>query len=273
MNFLQRFSGPNEQLRVAGLMSGKGSNLREIIKLEKELETRRGKSPFTVCCIFSDDTESNARIIGKDFDIPVVYRDVRAYYKARNKPITDIGVREEFDEGIVNVLDFYGAHAAAFAGYMRIATSKLTGPFICVNVHPGDLSVVGESGLRKYVGADAVSKAILAGEKQLRSSTILLESATTNGKIDPKKVDCGRIMMISEPLDVLLPADFNPDDSGLVKKVADENQDRLKQVGDLKIFPRTLQYIAEGRYAQGIKADLYFDGKPVPNGIRWEEVK
>ncbi len=49
--------------------------------------------------------------------------------------------------------------------------------------------------------------------------------------------------------------------------VADDYQERLKRSGDWTIFPRTLQYIAEGRYAQDEEGNLFFDGNPIPHGL------
>jgi folate-dependent phosphoribosylglycinamide formyltransferase PurN len=251
------------KLRVAGLMSGSGSNLRKIIGHERELNN----PPYEVCCIFSDDSTSKAAEIGAEFGLPVIYRDVFAFYKARDKPIKDMKVREEFDIETARVLDLYGAQCAAFAGYMRIATEKLTKSFISVNVHPGDLSVV-DGNVRKYTGDNAVEKALRDGAKELRSSTILLESAVTEGKINSSKVDCGKIFMISQPLEVRLDADVGMMEKSTLKKAIDEHQSKLKEAGDWKIFPLTLQYIAEGRYARDEKNNLYFDGKLIPSGIK-----
>ncbi len=254
------------KLRVAGLMSGSGSNLRKIVEHAEEL-SKQFKYPYEVCCIFSDDATSKAAEIGAEFGLPVIYRDVFAFYKARDRPLKDMGVREEFDVETARVLDLYGAQCAAFAGYMRIATEKLTKSFISVNVHPGDLSVV-QGTYRKYTGDDAIEKAIRDGAKELRSSTILLESAVTDGKINSSKVDCGKIFMISQPLEVRLDVDISMMEKKDLKRNIDWHQGKLKEVGDWKIFPLTLQYLAEGKYAKDEKGSFYFDGKPIPNGVR-----
>ncbi len=248
-------------------MSRSGSNLVKIIEHENALSSTKKGSPFTVCCIASDDATSGAVKIGKDCGLPVFLNDVFAYYEARDKPLNDMDVRREFDGETKRFLDLYGVKCAAFAGYMRIATEKLINPFISVNVHPGDLSVV-DGSIRKYTGDDAVEKALRDGARELRSSTILLESAETNGKINRLKIDCGKIFMISQPLEVQLDADVGMIEKPTFKKITDEHQNKLKEVGDWKIFPLTLQYIAEGRYAKDEKGSLYFDGKPVPFGIR-----
>ena len=247
------------RMRVAGLMSGSGSNLRKIIENGRRLEAEEGRAPYQVVVIFSENSESNAGKIGNDYGIPVVVRDLGNFYKERGKPRRDLSVRAEFDEGTVEALKPFSADVAAYAGYMSIATTPLINAFLGVNVHPADLSVMNES-KRKYTGDHAVKDAILAGEKQLRASTHIIES----------QVDYGKILMISAPLPVTLPEDFNYDDKNQVNAVSDQHQNRLKEIGDWVIFPRTLEFLADGRYSQDEQGNLYFDSKPIPMGVSLE---
>jgi len=60
------------RMRVAGLMSGSGSNLRKIIEHGRTIESREGRAPYQVVVIFSDNPASNAENIGSDYDISVV---------------------------------------------------------------------------------------------------------------------------------------------------------------------------------------------------------
>ena len=254
---LQKLHDPNNSpMRVVGLMSGSGSNLRKILDFERFSNSISGGSPYKVVVIFSDTFDSNAVQIGKDFDLPVVVRDIRSFYNGRGKPLKEMHVRKEFDAETVKALAPYEATVAAYAGYMSIATAPLINAFLGVNVHPADLTAT-EGEKRKYTGDDAVRDAILAGERQLRSSTHIIE----------EKVDYGKILMVSPPLDVDLGDNFNPKDSELVTKVADEHQDRLKKAGDWVIFPKSLFYIAEGNYAKDAKGNLYFNGEPIPQGV------
>lgn len=249
----------NGQMRVVGLLSGSGSNIRKIIEFEKQLKIERGASPFSMVVLFSDNSESNAVKIGKDFDIPVVVRDIIGFYAARGKPRRDMQVRAEFDRETVNALAPYKVSVAAYGGYMSIATQPLIDAFLGVNVHPADLSIR-ENGKRKYTGDFAVRNAILNGEKFLRSSTHIIEP----------EVDGGRILMISPKLEVSLRENFDKNYVSLVKEVANEHQSKLKEYGDWVIFPKTLLYIAEGRFAQDENGSLYFDGKQIPQGLRLE---
>ncbi|MFC1521157.1 phosphoribosylglycinamide formyltransferase [Elusimicrobiota bacterium] len=244
-------------LRVAALISGSGSNLIKILEHQKKLEKDRGKSPYEVCVIFSDNFESRAAQIGKNYDIPVVVRDLNSFCAAKGKPRKDMPTRELYDAETVKALSPYGATVAAYAGYMSIATAPLVSAFFGINVHPADLSVM-ENGKRKYTGAKAVRKAILAGEKTIGSTMHIIEPV----------VDGGRILMVSEPVQVHLGDKFDPGNAALVDEISRLHQEKLKERGDWMIFPRTLEYIADGKYAVDEKGGICFEGVLVPQGVR-----
>jgi len=256
------------QMMIAGFMSLSGSNLAEIIKHEQALIDHRKKAPYHLAVIFSDKNTSKAREIGEKFDRPFIYNDVFDFYSTRGKKISDPAVREEFDRNTVELLKPYNCTVAAMAGYMRIVTDALMDAYLCVNVHPGDLSIVDENGRRKYTGDKAVRLALLDGQRTLCSSTIILESCTTNGKFDKSKMDNGKILMISPPMPVTCRPELYRADEETIETVANEQQGLLKKAGDYVIFPRTLQYIAEGRYQKDEKGNLYFEGTPIPNGLK-----
>ncbi|MGA1875616.1 MAG: phosphoribosylglycinamide formyltransferase [bacterium] len=248
-------------LRVVGLMSGSGSNLRKILEWVHELKKERGEFVYNVVAIFSDSSDSKACHIGKDFDVPIVIRDIRGFYAKRGKSIRDLKVREEFDRETIKALAPFKAKVAAYAGYMSIATKPLVEGFLGVNVHPADLSVeVG--GMRKYVGAQAVQDAILAGESSLRSTTHIIES----------QIDGGPLLMISPPLPVNPKDSLDPNKPEMIRSIVNHYQERLKEAGDWIIFPRTLQYLAEGRYARDEGGRLFFDGQPIPCGLKLDQI-
>jgi folate-dependent phosphoribosylglycinamide formyltransferase PurN len=243
-------------LRVAGFMSGSGTNLTKILEHQERLRGDRGASPYEVVVIFSDSAESSAPRLGREHDIPVVVRDLRGYCARRGKPRRDMAVRAAYDAETLRALSPYEVTAAAFAGYMSIATPALLSKLLAVNVHPADLSIRTANGLRRYRGDRAVADAIRAGEKTLASTTHIVEAA----------VDEGRILMISSPLDVEVPAGLFADRD--LDAVAAANQERLKEAGDWVIFPATLEMIAEGRFAQDETGAIHFDGRPAPEGLR-----
>ena len=244
-------------MRVAGLMSGSGTNLRRILEHETLLKKERGASPFRVTVIFTDSAESQAAVIGRDYDRPVITRDIRAFYQSRGRKKSDLSLRPDFDRETVQALSPFGVSVAAYAGYMSVASPVLIQAFLGVNVHPADLSIE-ENGRRKYTGDHAVLDAIRAGDKTLGSTTHLTE----------ERVDYGRILLISPPLPVEITAGADLSNPETAQKVAAKNQERLKEKGDWIIFPRTLEYLAEGRFAADGQGRLHFDGKPIPRGLR-----
>jgi len=255
---LKKFHDPAKGiLKVVGLMSGSGTNLRKVIEHEIALNTKTEKSPFHVVAIFSDNAESQAPIIGKDFNLPVIIRDIRAYYRALGLKRSDLTLRPGFDAETLKALAPFDASCAVYAGYMSISSNILINGFTGVNVHPGDLTVI-ENGKRKWTGGHSVLDAIKAGEASIRSTTHFIEP----------EIDGGRILLLSKPLKIEMPKDLDFEDMSRLKNFAEAEQTRLKQVGDWEILPRTIEFIASGRFSQDNEGNLYFDEKPIPFGIQ-----
>jgi folate-dependent phosphoribosylglycinamide formyltransferase PurN len=140
---------------------------------------------------------------------------------------------------------------------MSIATEPLIKAFLGVNVHPADLSIT-SNGKRKYTGDHAVRDAILSGERQLRSTTHIVEP----------EVDNGRILIISYQSEVNLPEGFDPNNKIQVDLVSSQNQNRLKEIGDWNIFPLTIELLSKGAFVQDEQGNLYCDNHPIPQGVR-----
>jgi len=247
-------------LRLVGLMSGSGTNIRKIIEYQKKLEKAESVAPFEMIVLFSDAWNSNASKIGKEFDIPVIIRDIEGFYARRGKQRSDLSIRPEFDRETAKALAPFAAAVGVYGGYMSVVTSPVINAFLGVNVHPADLSIK-EGGKRKFTGDHAVRDAIAVGEKTIAASTHLVEEA----------VDEGPLLMISSPLPVALRKEWNLSDPKDLKEAEDFNQDRLKENGDWVIFSRTMEYLARGRYGRDEAGLIYFDGKPIPKGLRLEE--
>jgi len=264
MKFKLLFDSKKQPMRVACFMSGSGTNVRKIIEHQIRLKKERGKSPYEVILIFTDNPEkSNAKIIAQEYGIPLESNDIEKFYHGRN--IKNMNVREDFDKKTLELIKPYDVGIIALGGYAWVVTKPLLSRYVIVNVHPGDLSVV-ENGKRKYVGLHHIPpmKAILAGEKSLHSSThIVIE-----------EVDMGEILVISKPLKVELPKGVTlrelrrPENKKLLIKIAEEHQNKLKEVGDWKIFPLTLQWIAEGKFGIDSDRNIFFDRKLIKNGYK-----
>lgn len=258
------FNPENAQrpMRVAAFMSGSGTNIKKLIELEKRLRTEEGIPPFEVTFIFSDrsDGASAGERIALDNGLPYFSYDIRSFHRLRslkrtaNKP-EGLAARKEYDRVAKSLVKTFEIDVIALGGYMSYITLNR-----CVNVHPADLSIQTPVGQRKYVGDNAVYDAILAGESTLRSSTLWTDEG----------VDTGPLLMVSDPLAVELPEPVEI----LIKnkekflQVADNNQERLKEIGDWKIFPKTIEMIARGRFAMDEEKCVCVDGQPVPEGYR-----
>ena len=249
-------------MRVAAFMSGSGTNIMRLIECEKRLKARDGSSPFEVIFIFSDrsDGACAGEKIALENAIPYFSYDIRTFHQIRsltrnvNTP-EGLEARKEYDRVAKRLVETFNIDVIALGGYMSYTTLNR-----CVNVHPADLSVCLSNGRRKYVGDNAVYDAISAGENILRASTLWTDEG----------VDTGPLLMVSEPLPVELPDPLESliKDKAKFLEVVDEHQERLKVVGDWKIFPLTIEMISRGRFALDEKKRVYVDGNPVPEGYR-----
>ena len=255
----QQSEGP---MKVAAFMSGSGSNIRMLLKREKELIREKGKSPFNVVFIFSDrsDGECQGEKIALENGLPYFSYDIRKFHSLRGASRTvaspeGIKARRKYDSIAQSLIKTFDINLIALGGYMSVTTLKG-----CVNVHPADLSILTPDNKRKYTGDHAVLDAILNGEKRLRASTLWTDQG----------VDTGPLLMVSDPVNVDLPEpiDALKKNEDLLKRVVDRHQESLKEKGDWIIFPRTIEMIAEGRFAFDELNRVYVDGVPVPEGYR-----
>lgn len=249
-------------MRVAAFMSGSGTNIIKLMEREKSLRKAGGSSPFQVIFIFSDRSDGSCQgeKIACHNGIPYFSYDIRTFHRLRNlKRRVDIpeglAARREFDSLSKRLTEAFEIDVIALGGYMSYITLDR-----CVNVHPADLSILAPEGKRRYVGDHAVLDAISSGETLLRSSTLWTDQG----------VDTGPLLMVSDPLKVELPESLESllKDRKRFLRLVQEHQERLKELGDWKIFPRTIEMIAQGRFALDEMNRVYVDGEPVPEGYR-----
>ncbi len=241
---------------AAAFMSGSGSNVEELIKYERNPENIFMDPGYKIAVIVTDclpEENSKAKIIGKKYGIDVIENPKSEFLHRHGvtKFGKDKALREAYDRRTLDLLlqEGYGnVEVAAFGGYMTLASKLLVDRLLCINVHPADLRIKGADGLPKYRGDDAVTDAINAGERELRSTT----------HICVEKADMGPILMVSAPIPVV--PEVSPK----------EHQSHLKEVGDWKIFPLTLAYIARGTYTRDQAGTVHFYGRPKPDGVTYE---
>jgi folate-dependent phosphoribosylglycinamide formyltransferase PurN len=250
-------------MRVAGFMSGSGTNLVKILERQESLVGSPEGCPYQVAVVFTDNPSSNAARIAESRGIPMAAEDILAFYRSRGHSTKkDLSLRPEFDRRVLDSLGPYSADAIVLAGYMSVVTVPLLEAFPgrIVNVHPADLRIL-EGGRRKYAGDYAVRDAILAGESVLRATTHIVR----------EEVDGGEILMVSAPVAVELPEGVEagkpawPEHRDLWNRIASEHQERLKRVGDWEILPTTLERLARGRYSIDEQGHTYLDGERLRN--------
>ncbi len=249
-------------MKVAAFMSGAGTNIIKLIERSSYSTGKNNSQGFEVAFIFSDrsDGECSGERIALENGIPYFSYDIRSFHRkkgAKRSALTQEGLsaRREFDTVPERLVKAFEIDIIALGGYMSFTTLER-----CVNVHPADLSILNSDGKRRYVGNQAVRDAILEGETSLRASTLWTDSG----------VDTGPLLMVSEPVEVSLsaPVEQLKRDGVLLAKVVDQHQKKLKETGDWKIFPQTIEMIAQGRFAFDEHMNVYVDGRPSPDGYR-----
>jgi folate-dependent phosphoribosylglycinamide formyltransferase PurN len=249
-------------MRVAAFMSGSGTNIMRLLDHEKALRARDDRSPFETVFIFSDrsDGGSAGEKIALENSLPYFSYDIRVFHARRflKRSVANeegLAARRVYDRVAETLVKAFHIDVIALGGYMSYTTLGR-----CVNVHPADLSLLDSRGNRQYVGDQAVHDAIYAGEQALRSSTLWTDDG----------VDTGPLLMVSDPLPVTLPEPLEDlvRDRGRFEQVVDHHQEQLKEAGDWKIFPRTIELIARGRFAFDSQGQVYLDGSPVSQGRR-----
>ncbi len=241
-----------EPMRVAALMSGLGSNLGKLLETQESI----GKEcPFRIVLVFSDvkdEARCNAKSVAEEYGIGYYCNDIKDYYESRGKDRKDMSVRKDYDRETAKLLRGNRIDAVAMCGYRSITTKEIFGNFLTINVHPADLRILDGNGKRLYAGcrgAGCVRKAIENMEKETRATTHIVT----------EDVDGGPILMVSEPVRI----DAKLTDS--------ENLERLKELGDLKIYPETLKRLAEGNYwidENGIVIDVVQEKMLLREGMR-----
>jgi len=248
-------------MRIACFMSGTGTNARKLIEYQENVENIYQTPPFKVVLVFTNNPNSNAKTIAEEFGISYVENDFERFFKGKDK--SDWESRKQFDRVAYWLIKKYNIHTIALCGYSRIVTKPILDNYLVVNVHPGDLSVI-ENGTRKYVGLHHIpaKKAVIAGEQFLHSTTHIVT----------EELDAGPIFLISKGLKVELPdgvtLDVLKNNGKLLDDVAKEHQNRLKEIGDWEIFPLTLHWIADGKFAKDSYNNLYLDGNRLLDGYR-----
>lgn len=113
------------KLRLGVLVSGRGSNLQAIMDAATAV-----KIDATVEVVISDRPQAQALEHARRYRVPAIYLNSKEYPN-----------REKYDEAVVDLLQKHQVDLVILAGYMRLITSRLIGPYKnrIINIHPSIL--------------------------------------------------------------------------------------------------------------------------------------
>jgi len=113
------------KLRLGVLVSGRGSNLQAIMDAATAV-----KIDATVEVVISDRPQAQALDHARRNRVPAIYLNPKDYPN-----------REKYDEAVVDLLRKHQVDLVILAGYMRLITSRLIGPYKnrIINIHPSIL--------------------------------------------------------------------------------------------------------------------------------------
>jgi folate-dependent phosphoribosylglycinamide formyltransferase PurN len=137
------------------------------------------RTMYDVACVVT--TENTAVI--EDCGVPLIHHSPRAF-----------DVRAEFDAITAGMLQELDVDVVVLLGYIYILTAAMLDAFAgrILNVHDADLTLLGSDGRRRYTGLHSTRDAILAGERETRSTLHVVT----------EEVDAGPIVALSEPFPV-----------------------------------------------------------------------
>ena len=128
-------SAGNKNIKTAVFISGKGSNLKSLIKFSK-----LKKSPITIKMIISNNIKSKGLVFGKIYKI--------------NKKVFNFDKQEKAEKNILSILNKKNINLICLAGFMKILSKNFIKNFKgqILNIHP--------SLLPKYKGLNTHERAI-----------------------------------------------------------------------------------------------------------------
>jgi folate-dependent phosphoribosylglycinamide formyltransferase PurN len=264
--------------KVAIFMSGTGTNAEKVLE-------NRDADLWTPVVIVTDAPESSrAAEIADKFSLPLVAFDIKKFYSEHGETRVSLKnergreIRTLWTAELRRLLSEYQIDFGILGGFVPL--TNLTADFPCLNVHPGDLTVV-ENGQRLLVGLHTipVETAILHGFEALRSSVIIAQAYSGVGG----EMDHGPVLGTSSAIPVDLQghdldeliaiADARPASRPLggykdiLTEIAAHNLEQLKRSGDWSVLPGVVNDFAAGNFAEAADGSLKF----CVNGI-WQKI-
>lgn len=205
-------SGFKKNPRIAILMSGKGSNTKNI------LEHRHWYPNLDFVAITTDNSESNAEKLGREYGVKAIVCTGSVGTKE---------LRKIFFATLTRELEQMNIEYVIYAGFMKIAPREFVLRFPGINMHPSDLTRIDNEGTPLYRGMGALPDAINAGESYVASTLYVVDDT----------IDAGFPLAVSRHIPVVK--------QGRVNIV--HLHEKLKHEGEHHLFPIMLSLLAKGK--------------------------
>lgn len=251
--------------KTAIFVSGSGTNAEKILE---DWQRNKDSLAYTPVCIVTDRPERcRAGELADQFGVELVSLDIFEFYQESGlKSIslaTEEGriLREEWTKALYGKLESFSIDFGIFAGFIPLC--NITDYFPCLNVHPGDLTVVNEEGERVLVGLHTlpVHLAVQNDLDVMRSSVIVACAYEDEGD----GMDEGHIIGISQEVEIdwlgksreyfinlFVNRPAEKPESGWqdeYQSFLEKNQEKLKVSGDWVVFPKAVEDFARGFFA------------------------
>jgi hypothetical protein len=259
--------------RGALFISGTGANAARILE-----DCRTASQPLwePACLVTDRPTTSRAAVLAEQFNVPLISHDIRAFYRAngarRISLADELGrrLRHEWTDQLRKLLEPHNVEFGILAGFLTLC--NIAADFPCLNVHPGDLTVVDEAGQRLLIGHHTipVELAVELGHDGLRSSVIVVEPWEGSGG----NMDAGLLLGVSAPVAIDLNGETRESLLAVAaerptkrppggfqdrfEEVADANLTSLKYGGDLIVFPQVVNAFVSDHYAVDDGGQLHY---------------
>lgn len=168
-----------DTLRVAILCSKRAPGLDALLR-----HPHRG-ALFDIVTVMTSEPFLAEQPRIEQADVPVLVHPIRRFHDQCNAPLRDGDCRRAYDAMTVRVLEQLGIDTIVMLGYCYVASEVLLSAFPdrVLNMHDSDLTLVDGYGERRYIGLHSTLDAILAGERETRSTLHLVTPKLDGGPI------------------------------------------------------------------------------------------
>lgn len=168
-----------EDLRVAILCSRRAPGIEGVLR-----HPHRGRL-YDVACVITTEPDMPARPHIEDNGVPVLVHPIRRFHDECGTPLRNMETRRAYDALTVHVLEQLHVDMVIMLGYLYLATDVLIAPYAdrIFNIHDSDLTLEDYEGQRRFVGLHSTRDAIVAGERETRSTLHLVTPRLDSGPV------------------------------------------------------------------------------------------